>query len=169
MVGLKRTAQELPPGSTCKLNAFVEAHRERLKAEHGNIFAFSFSKVIRHWRFLEIIHHRHAEASAAFAANTQALLRSIPPKGRGVFTPEQAELYVAGDRLSVATHLEVEFFYLFAEILLDDVARAIEYYFGAARNLPLDSHDDLSKNLVKYAEAKELPFIEGNSGKTRLK
>jgi len=144
-----------------KLIGFVAAHRECFKTEHGNIFATSLSKVIRHWRFLEIIHRRHTEASAAFAANTQTLIRSVPPKGRGVFTPEQAELYAAGDRLSTAVHLEVESFYLFGKILLDESAHAIEYYFGSQRNLPLDSHDDLSKNLTRYAEAKGLQIPGG--------
>jgi hypothetical protein len=41
---------------------------------------------------------------------------------------------------------------------LDDVARAIEYYFGAVRRLPLDSHDDLASNLEGYAAAKDLLF-----------
>jgi hypothetical protein len=45
---------------------------------------------------------------------------------------------------------------LFAKIILDDVARAFEHYFGSACKLALDSHDDFSRRLTDYAKAKGL-------------
>jgi hypothetical protein len=61
-----------------------------------------------------------------------------------------------GRRLGTDVHLEIESYYLFAKIVLDDVARAIEYYFGSAPRCALDSHDDLSKRLAAYAAKKGL-------------
>jgi hypothetical protein len=52
--------------------------------------------------------------------------------------------------------LEVESFYLFAKILLDKIARAIEFYFGPQRGLALDSHDDLVRRFQRYGQAKVL-------------
>jgi hypothetical protein len=50
--------------------------------------------------------------------------------------------------------------------MLDVIAHAIEYYFGPARSLSLDSHDDLSKDFVKYAEVKGLNKDEAIHKKT---
>ena len=57
--------------------------------------------------------------------------------------------------------MEIESFYLFAKIFLDDVARAIENYFGPARGLALDSHDDLEKRLERFAATKGLIILDG--------
>lgn len=53
-------------------------------------------------------------------------------------------------------HLEIESYYLFAKILLDKIAHAVEYYFGKGRGVSLDSHDDLVKKLPGYAGQKSL-------------
>jgi hypothetical protein len=66
-------------------------------------------------------------------------------------TEEEVALHDSGANLSLHVHFETETFYLHAKILLDNVARAIELYFGQARGLALDSHDDLTKRLAAYA------------------
>jgi len=71
-------------------------------------------------------------------------------------TPEREALHTEGGRLATEVDLQIESFYLFAKIILDDVARALEFYFGSANRLALDSHDDLSKRLTQYAVAKNL-------------
>jgi hypothetical protein len=58
--------------------------------------------------------------------------------------------------LSVQLQLEIESFYLFAKIMLDKVAHAIEFYFGPAHKLPLDSHDDLVTKLTQYCSNRGL-------------
>jgi hypothetical protein len=50
---------------------------------------------------------------------------------------------------------------LFAKILLDKIAHSLEFYFGQARNLSLDSHDQLAKNLISYATQKGLSLPSG--------
>jgi hypothetical protein len=135
---------------------FVGTHRCRLLFEQHNMFAFAFGKVTRYWQFLEIIYERYQLASRAFMENTKALYEPMKPGASSLLTEEQQRLHEAGASLQAALHLEIESFYLFAKIMLDVIAHAIEYYFGSARNLSLDSHDDLAKNLHKYAAAKSL-------------
>jgi hypothetical protein len=138
-----------------ELSEFISAHRERFIIEHNNVFSFSFSKITRHWNFLEIIFERYVQTSDAFIENSKAL-RALTLPGTHRVTEEQAALMLAGSGLTTAVHLEIESFYLFAKIILDEIAHALEYYFGQARGLSLDSHDDLTKNLVAYAKAKGL-------------
>jgi hypothetical protein len=138
---------------------FIGRERTRFAVDDSNIFAFSFSKVTRHWAFLEIIRQRHKDASAAFIANSEAFRATIKP-GDYTMTQEQMKLQAEGWPLSNLVHLEIESFYLFAKILLDELAHAIENYFGPARGLSLDSHDDLAKSLRAYAAAKGLTIPE---------
>jgi len=144
-----------------KLEEFVSKERERFSIKDNNIFAFSFGKVTRRWMFLEIIRERYRGASAAFVANSEAMRATNKPGGPHLLTAEQLALQSEGVRLSMAVHLDIESFYLFAKIFLDDIARAIENYFGPARGLALDSHDDLEKRLERYADTKGLLIPNG--------
>ena len=134
---------------------FVGSQRDRFEVQHSNVFAFSWSKITRRLAFLDIIERKYLEASEAFIANSEACQSLIKP-GDHLVGPELAALQEEGIGLSAELHLQIESYYLFAKIVLDDVARAIEYYFGTARGLPLNSHDDLAKNLDQYATAKAL-------------
>ena len=80
--------------------------------------------------------------------------------GTQQMSPEQ--IVLREDALDITTrlHLEIEAFYLFAKILLDKVAQAIQFYFGPARGISLSSHDKLLKYLASYAEAKGLTIDE---------
>lgn len=138
-----------------KLLEFITAHRERFEVTQNNVFAFSWSKITRRLAFLEILEKNYIEASAAFIANSDAARQLIKP-GTHPVGPELAALHEAAIPLGAEVHLQIESYYLFAKIILDDVARAIEYYFGAARGLPLDSHDDLARSLAQYSAQKDI-------------
>ena len=146
-----------------KLEKFVSKERDHFSIKDNNIFAFSFGKVTRRWMFLEIIRERYKEASAAFVANSKAMQAMYKPGGPHLLTAEQLALQSEGVHLSMIVNLEIESFYLFAKIFLDDIARAIENYFGPARGLALDSHDDLEKRLERYAATKGLIIPAGLS------
>jgi hypothetical protein len=135
---------------------FVGLHRRRFVIDQDNMFAFAFGKVTRYWGFLEIIYERYKVAGSAYIENTKALLETIKRGGSHPLTEEQERLHEAGYPLQEAVQLEIESFYLFAKILLDVVAHAIEYYFGPARGVSLDSHDNLSKDFYRYADMKGL-------------
>lgn len=134
---------------------FVIEQRDRFTNDHNNAFAFSWAKVTRRLAFLDIIQARYEQVGAAFIANSTASRKLVKP-GTQPVTPDMMALHHEGARLGTELHLEIESFYLFAKIVLDDIARAIEFYFGSASGLALDSHDDLSKRMEKYAAAKGL-------------
>ena len=119
------------------------------------MFAFSWAKVSRRWGFMEIIEGRYKDASAAYIANSEAV-RNAVTAGVAPVTPEFEAIWKESYPLKLKLDLEVELAYLFAKIVLDDVARAIEYYFGQQRGLALDLHDDLAARLEAYATAKGL-------------
>src|SRR2546426_1163535 len=134
---------------------FVRAERDRLSTEDSNRFGMAFSKLTRQYQFLLIILGRYKEASNNFIQNTKDLQALFKP-GNHPVTTEQGRFLDEGPRLTTALHLEIESFYLFAKILLDRIAHAIEFYFGPARKLPLDSHDHLVKHLEAYGGEKGL-------------
>jgi hypothetical protein len=138
-----------------KLFDFVGSERERFEITQDNIFAFSWAKISRRLAFLDIIERRYLDASDKFIANSEAV-RKLTLPGKHPVTPEQQALHDEAIPLGADVHLQIESYYLFSKIMLDHVAHAIEYYFGPAAKLPLDSHDDLSRSLNGYAAAKGL-------------
>jgi len=133
------------------INSFVESERNKFEIVHNNMFAFSFSQVTRYYDFLLIVRKRYEESSKLFIANFkefQDRINKIP--GSHPMTPKQIRIQSAESLITTKLHLEIESFYIFAKIMLDQLSRAIELYFGQARNLTLDSHDDFCKNISRY-------------------
>jgi hypothetical protein len=138
-----------------QLIEFVESEREHFSNRHNNMFAMSFSQVIRYYGFLLLILERHSIASKRFVENSEALQKAIRESANNsVMVPQS--LFQESRRLTDTLHLEIESFYLFAKILLDKVSRFLEFYFGPVRNESLDSHDDFVKNFKAYSELKGL-------------
>jgi len=119
------------------------------------MFAFAFSEIARYYRFLRVIAQRHRVAARRFMANTNAFRRTIK-LGTHAFSRKQMRLHEQGIDLTLHVQLETEGFYLFAKILLDKIARALEFYFGPVPACALDSHDDLVRRIDRFAHAKAL-------------
>ncbi|MET4802840.1 hypothetical protein [Bradyrhizobium sp. LB11.1] len=117
-----------------KLAEFISTHRERFGDVDTNIFAFAWGKVTRRLEFLAIIEARYLEASAAFIANTEAG-RKLTKPGTHPVTPEQHALQKAALPIVTDLHLQIESYYLFAKIVLDDIARAFEHYFRSGTRI----------------------------------
>jgi len=49
---------------------------------------------------------------------------------------------------------------IFAKIALDKIVHVIEFYFGQGRGIRLNSHDDLTKGITKFASLKGLSLPE---------
>jgi hypothetical protein len=136
------------------LNEFIAAHRLEVGPRFNNTFAFSWGKVIRRLSFLDILETRYVALSAEFSETLIASQKLMEAGGTsGKLTGDMVALLVKGDQLGTEIHLQIEAHYLFSKILLDDIAHAVEFYFGPVRGLPLDSHDDFVKNGTKYSEA----------------
>lgn len=137
---------------------FVNNERERFSNIHNNFFALSFSQIIKYYRFLNIILGRYIERSKNFITSSKILGEAVKPNSKP--SDELIDKLLEQQReTGELLHLEIESFYLFAKILLDKIARFIEFYFGQARNASLDSHDDLLKNIKKYVKSKGLTVI----------
>lgn len=143
-------------GAIEDLSAFVAAERMRFQLRDNNIFAQSMGQIGQYRRFLALVVGRYQMASEAFVKNTKAMQDAVVDRPQEVGPPHDEAV-----ALMTSLHLEIESFYLFAKILLDKMARSIEYYFGPARGLALDSHDDLVKRFTGYAEAETLTVAPG--------
>jgi hypothetical protein len=141
--------------SRVRLEDFIWSHRSRFEIRQDNIFAMSWGKITRRLTFLGLIEERYKALSRAYVENSKASQQLIEP-GENRVSHELSAMFEEAQRLSIELHLQIESYYLFAKIILDDITRALEYYFGPARNLALDSHDNFCARLQKYASAKNL-------------
>jgi len=134
--------------------SFVGQERERFVVEDSNLFAFSFSKVSVYRADLDFILERYKQSSAEFIGDTQARQERIK-QGSQDRTDSLRNSWPLQQKL----HLDVESFYIFAKILLDHIARAIQFYFGQAQGVSLQLHDRLAKFIERYASAKGLDTV----------
>jgi hypothetical protein len=149
------TSDDLGTATIKRFAAFVSSERDRFANAHNNAFAFGFMDIGIYRGFLGTISARHQEAASALQANTEAMLRGAP-SGPRPLTEEEAARFQDGHTLGAMLRLETESWYLFAKILLDEIARCLEFYFGPSARLSLDSHDQLVKNIDRYCQTKEL-------------
>src|SRR5262245_7625489 len=127
-----------------RLRGFVASERDRFSDEHNNSFALAFSEIDRYSAFIEIILSRYTEATHSYTPHTDALTASVLPASNPLTSDQLATLNHSTEANDLL-QLEIESFYLFAKIMLDKVARVIAFYFGQARGLALDSHDNLTQ------------------------
>jgi len=133
---------------------FIEQERSKFETQDNNLFAMTFGNIVRYLSFLEIIFGRYNEASKLAHRSFKNLIENSKADKKQTQIAINYLLEVQR-RDSELLHLEIETFYLFAKILLDKIARAMELYFGKARKASLDSHDDLTKNIARFVETKK--------------
>jgi hypothetical protein len=138
-----------------RLTEFIKVERDRYGDRGGNMFAQTFSRITKTYRYLLIIEDRYISASEAFMQNTSALQATII-EGNHPCTPEQQVLHDQGWKLGLAVELEIDSFYVFAKMLLDRIAHGIEFYFGQAKGCSLESHKEMMKCFPDYVLAKKL-------------
>jgi hypothetical protein len=140
------------------LRAFVAEERGRFITEDDNRFSTAFADVHRYREFLEIIEARHRPLSEALVAKSRAHWAQLRERGGGRSRMTDADWIETAERerLIVALQLEIESFYLFAKILLDEIARVVEFYFGRVTKLRLISHDQLTKRIAAYGDSHQL-------------
>lgn len=125
-----------------KLQELTEQHPWRDGAE-----LTALKQVQRYRQFLELLLAQYADSSREYAACRRCFFLDNPAEE---WTLEDQK---RGNELGHLLELQIESFYVFAKILLDKLAIAVERHFGGARGLSLDSHDKLVKNLDRYAES----------------
>lgn len=129
---------------------------ERLSNRDANILGAVIGQLLRYREFLTTILARHEEACADVLKAHQKFSPAIYTGDTDTVTKLFVDLETERMKAGPALELDIESFYLFSKILLDRVARFLEFYFGPARGLSLDSHDKLVKRFASYADAKSL-------------
>lgn len=119
------------------------------------MFAQSFSRISKAYRYLLIIQDRYAAANAKFMDNTLAMQKTTK-EGKHPVTTEQAALLEEGWKLNLAVELEIDSFYIFSKMLLDRIAHGLEFYFGQANGCSLEPHKEMTKCFSAYVKAKGL-------------
>lgn len=137
---------------------------ERFEYADVNVFSHNLGQALRYYDFLLIILGRYEEANEKIVLlreeerkllSTQTGIRRVMPR--------EVRRLEESSRLTTLLHLEVESFYLFAKVLLDNIARFLNVYFGEERGIRIKSHNDLAKRHEKYFEAKGLVIPRGIS------
>jgi hypothetical protein len=135
-----------------------------------NLFAFSVGHATGFAKYLDIITDQYREANAEYRRQNQAYVDAMNAMHAvnsvdGVIPDALSKPFMAAldglmDR-ATRLHLEIESFYLFANIFLDRLAMNVEYVFGQARRLPLGSHHELIEHVVRYAQDRGLSPVPG--------
>lgn len=146
------------------MSAFAELTEELqdritdTKAKNG--FGMRAFELAEERAILDIIASRYKDASERFVQNTKAIMANVKPDVLpNVLIPvtdEQSKFHTEGLLISWELRLDIRSFYMFAKIYLDKIARFVEFYFGHARGLSLDSHHKLTKHLANYCSHKGL-------------
>lgn len=138
------------------LQEFIADERGCFSNRDNNLFAFSLGQVERYYRILGVVLTRYVSAGIHWWEmlrewNTRAEVRTTT-----LLDDDDMELWRRLDQAVLEAQLEVECFYLLAKIMLDRIAHFLEFYFGRAKGLSLDSHDDLSRRFKSYCLTKGL-------------
>ena len=142
------------PEVSRRFSVFISEERERYSGDSNNRVAFSVDQVVRYVRFLGLVYLRYEEIATVVTARFNRISQQFE-SGRDM-TPAESKDLMDGWKYDSRMHLEIESFYLFANILLGKIAQCTEDFFGSARSMTLQSHRKLCKHISKYAAIKEL-------------
>jgi len=147
--------------SISSFGRFIASERIKYKVEDDNRVAFSLGRIARYLRFLEIIKQRYQIASKENLKIINNRISWGEKVGSRNLTPKEVAELQRDFEFSQVLHLEIESFFLFANITLDRIANFMEDYFGPAKSLTLRSHRKFCKYAGSYVKKKKLEIPEG--------
>ena len=152
------------------LSEFIHTERFQYANKDNNKFAFALGQASRYYGFLLIILERCEKASRNMISISEKSMKlmSTQTSEPVPVTVEQMRLMEESSWLMTLVHLEIESFYLFAKIFLDNVARFLYVYFGSAQGVSLKSHGNLAVHHKRYCEVKSLAVPQGFSESVML-
>jgi uncharacterized protein YfbU (UPF0304 family) len=143
-----------------RISDFIEARFRHPDTKTLNILNSSLAAWLRYFRFLEVTRNRYAEISTAYVDAVHRQLertqKEVQQAGAGTSRPVTAEEWEEMQRtaeLGIRLHLEIESFYIFANILLDRVASTFRFYFWKRSDW---NHRHVMDNLEKVCTEKPL-------------
>lgn len=140
-----------------KLSEFIWGEREKYNGKDNNRFAFSLGQAVQYYEYLLLIANRYEKVSREFVSNIKRFQAQCEGKS-GKLSPTQMTLLQEQRDLSMAIHLEIESFYIFAKVLMDKLAHFIQDYFGNVRGCSLASHNKLTNNYERFASEKGIVY-----------
>lgn len=142
------------------LAAFISAERDKIRGdEQNNYFGAVFGEITKYYQYLSLTVSRYTPASSLYVASIKKLMRESSLRGDGSWTMTPEEIAEDDARFQQQTALlyELEAFYMFANVLLDRISAATQYYFGLGlTGRQWESFYSMNKHLVGYADAKKL-------------
>jgi len=140
-----------------QIRDFIQENRPRFNTKNNNLFATAFSQIEHYFLYINIISSRCKPLEKQLLKNLKKFDDSIIKDSNShPLTNYQEELIREQRDLSLKINLEIESSYLFAKILLDKIAKTIEFYFGPERGLSLNSHSELNKSIEQYVIKKSI-------------
>jgi len=140
------------------LHDFMQTRLPHPDTRTINLLNSSLGAWLRYYGFLTLIRNRYEEANAPYMDAMERQLEAIKketaetnrPEPRFV-TPEEWEEMQKTTELGKRLHLEIESFFIFANILLDRIACTVRYYFWRRSDW---NHWQLAANLENICKKK---------------
>lgn len=143
-----------------RVSAFIQVRRRNPDTKTLNILNSSLSSWLRYYQFLSVIKGKYEQINAAYMEAVHRQMEQMQKKaqeaGAGTsqpVAPEEWEEMQRTAKLGTQLHLEIESFYVFANILLDRIASTFRYYFWRKAGW---SHWQLTANLGTICTKKSL-------------
>ena len=140
------------------LREFVRIQREELSADESNYFAAVFGDTLQYLEYLTVVLERYNESNAPYVKDFREMVERNKQEPSGVsrqMTDAEVEEMNRRGQAQRQLQLEIETFFLFANILLDRIAAATEYYFGRGKR-QWRSFDAMRQFLTEYAKNRGL-------------
>jgi hypothetical protein len=141
-----------------RLHDFITRQRDQLPPDDSNYFGVVvFGDVTKYYQFILLIVERLRREGSVFFERTRARFEQMRQTGPGTrrLTLEEEQEYEGAATQTAQLHLEIESFFIFTSILLDRIAGATQYYFGASKG-QWKSFEAMKDHLEGYAENKGL-------------
>jgi hypothetical protein len=142
-----------------RLSQFVQERLRHPDTRVVNLLNGSLGAWQRYFSFLRIIRERYLRATVPYVEGVQAHMQGLqsPASGDGQPTVRSltADEILEAQGLGVmaaAIHLDIESFFVFANILLDRVASTCRYYFWKRADW---NHRQLTERFTKICEQRE--------------
>ncbi len=144
------------------LHQYIQEERGLIgRTEENNYFSVVFRDVPKYYRYLLLVWPVYQGLSDQFAKVIKAMQETFAAAGEGShkMTPGEMRLMEENGALQEKLHKEIESIYLFANILLDRLAAATEYYFGRGAK-PWGSFDAMRQYFKEYSENRGIALPE---------
>ena len=138
-----------------RLHDFFQSRLRHPDTDTFNLLNTSIGAWLRYYGFLQIVRARYQQATVEFveAMQRQYEARKSEPSGSRPVTPEELAEMQRTTEIGNRLHLEIESFYIFANILLDRIASTFRFYFWKK---PQWNHRQLTSHMERICTKKQL-------------